>query len=120
MIPNEKYPHNYKLAYYNRDSVNPCVKAVYKVENYEYTIHEEQLDLETILDELRWYDKNDEHAKTILENNSRLYGTVFKEYSGESWVVISKPRESIHNRGNVEVESDRTGISEDAGQGISE
>ena len=55
-----------------------------------------------------------------MENNSRLYETVFKEYSGESWVVISKPRESIHNRRNVEIKSDRTGISENAEQGISD
>lgn len=97
LIPDENNSSNYKLVYCNGNSATPRVKAVYKLENYEYTIHEEQLDFETILDELRWYDKNDEHAKTILENNSRLYGTVFKEYSGESWVVISEPRESVPN-----------------------
>ncbi|MGN0502465.1 MAG: hypothetical protein ACI4HN_06030 [Ruminococcus sp.] len=119
LIPDEDESKNYKLVYYNGNSANPRVKAVYKLENYEYTIHEEQLDFETILDELRWYDKNDEHAKTILENNTRLYGTVFKEYSGESWVVISEPRESAPNREDVGIKPDGTGVSENAEQGIS-
>ena len=118
LIPDENNSSNYKLVYYNGNRATPRVKAVYKLENYEYTIHEEQLDFETILDELRRYDKNDEYAKTILENNSRLYGTVFKEYSGESWVVISEPRESVPNREDVGIESDGTGTSKNAEQRI--
>lgn len=120
LIPDEDESKNYKLVYYNGNSATPRVKAVYKLENYEYTIHEEQLDFETILDELRWYDKNDEHAKTILENNTRLYGTVFKEYSGKSWVVISEPRESVPNRENAEIKPDGTGTSENVEQGVSD
>lgn len=120
LIPDEDGSKNYKLVYYNGNSATPRVKAVYKLENYEYNIHEEQLDFETILDELRRYDKNDEHAKTILENNTRLYGTVFKEYSGESWVIISKPRTSVSNRKNNRYEPNRTGTVIDTEQGISD
>ena len=49
-----------------------------------------------------------------------MYGTVFKEYSGESWLVISEPRESVPNREDVGIESDGTGTSKNAEQGISD
>lgn len=120
LIPDENNSKNYKLVCYEGDSSVPYITAVYKLENYDYNIHEKQLDFETVLDELRRYDKNDELAKTILGNYSILSGTVFRRYDRKSGKFISITQKRDKNLQHNSIESDRTGVSQDVGQGVSD
>ena len=120
LIPDENNSKNYKLVCYEGDSSAPYITAVYKLENYDYNIHEEQLDLHTVLKVLERSNNNDKFAKTVLENNQRMYGTVFRKYNGKSGRFVKLTRESVSNRENDRLESDRTGVSQDVGQGVSD
>ncbi|MGN0489842.1 MAG: hypothetical protein ACI4HO_11320 [Ruminococcus sp.] len=120
LIPNENYHKNYILVCYEGDSNNPCVTAVYKLLNYDYTIHDKKADVTKIIIRLEEEGYNDKHIRAILQNYTSLYGPLFEKYNRKSGKYIKLTRESVPNRGNVEVESDRTGISKNAEQGISD
>lgn len=120
LIPSENNQKNYKLVCYDGNSTAPMVTAVYKLENYDYNIHDEQLDVETILDELKRCDENDKLAKSILGNYSTLSGTIFKKYNKKSGRFIYLTRGSDENLQYSEEEPKRTGISGNAEQGVSD
>ena len=101
LIPDEHNTQNYKLVYYNGNYQSPKVLAVYKLKNFDYTIHDNQMDFEELLNELRRSDENDKYAKAILANNTEVFGTVFERYGGHGWVTIDNTRESVSDRRNI-------------------
>lgn len=119
LIPDKNTSENYKLVCYEGDSNNAYITAVYKLENYDYNIHSSQSDASKLILELERNGYNDKQTRTILRDYASLYQTVFKRYNNKSGRFVKLTRESIPNRENVGVESDRTGAFEDAGQGVS-
>lgn len=108
LIPDKNNYDSYKLVCYKGDSNAPAVTAVYKLENYDYNIHDGSLNVaQTIIDAME-ENYNDKQAKTV-----------FKKYNNASGRFINLTRESIPNRENDRLESNRAGISENAGQGVS-
>ena len=119
LIPDENNSSNYKLVCYEGDSANPRVTAVYKLENYDYNIHDGSLNIaKTIIDRKR-DGLNEEHTKAILQSYSALSGTVFREYNGKTRRFINITRSGNKALQHNSIKSNRTGASENAGQGIS-
>ena len=109
LIPDEHNTQDYKLVYYNGNYQSPKVLAVYKLKNFDYTIHDNQMDFEELLNELRRSDENDKYAKAILANNTKVFGTVFERYGGHGWVTIDNTRESVSDRRNIKETADGAG-----------
>ncbi|WP_294384319.1 hypothetical protein [uncultured Ruminococcus sp.] len=120
LIPDEHNTQDYKLVYYNGNYQSPKVLAVYKLKNFDYTIHDNQMDFEELLNELRRSDENDKYAKAILANNTKVFGTVFERYGGHGWVTIDNTRESVSDRRNIKETADGAGTYENSEREVSE
>lgn len=119
LIP-DKDNSNYKLVCYEDDSENLYITAVYKLENYDYNIHDGGLNIaQTIIDRKK-AGLNEKHTKAILQSYSALSGAIFREYNGKTGRFIKLTRSGNKTVQYSGDESDRAGISENAGQGISE
>lgn len=110
---------HYKLVCYEGDSSEPSVTAVYKLENYDYNIHDKQFKLTTLLEILKRSDDNEKHARSILENNRSVYGTIFKKYSTKSCRFNDLTRKHNRNLQDVGIKSNRTGVNQKIGQELS-
>ena len=119
LIPDEHNTQDYKLVYYNGNYQSPKVLAVYKLKNFDYTIHDNQMDFEELLNELRRSDENDKYAKAILANNTKVFGTVFERYGGHGWVTIDNTRESVSDRRNIKETADGAGAYENSEREVS-
>ena len=119
LIPDEHNTQDYKLVYYNGNYQSPKVLAVYKLKNFDYTIHDNQMDFEKLLNELRRSDENDKYAKAILANNTKVFGTVFERYGGHGWVTIDNTRESVSDRRNIKETADGAGTYENSEREVS-
>ena len=119
LIPDEHNTQDYKLVYYNGNYQSPKVLAVYKLKNFDYTIHDNQMDFEELLNELRRSDENDKYAKAILANNTKVFGTVFERYGGHGWVTIDNTRESVSDRRNIKETTDGAGAYENPEREVS-
>ena len=119
LIPDEHNTQDYKLVYYNGNYQSPKVLAVYKLKNFDYTIHDNQMDFEELLNELRRSDENDKYAKAILANNTKVFGTVFERYGGHGWVTIDNTRESVSDRRNIKETADGAGTYENSERKVS-
>ena len=119
LIPDEHNTQDYKLVYYNGNYQSPKVLAVYKLKNFDYTIHDNQMDFEELLNELRRSDENDKYAKAILANNAKVFGTVFERYGGHGWVTIDNTRESVSDRRNIKETADGAGAYENSEREVS-
>ena len=119
LIPDEHNTQDYKLVYYNGNYQSPKVLAVYKLKNFDYTIHDNQMDFEKLLNELRRSDENDKYTKAILANNTKVFGTVFERYGGHGWVTIDNTRESVSDRRNIKETADGAGIYENSEREVS-
>ena len=119
LIPDEHNTQDYKLVYYNGNYQSPKVLAVYKLKNFDYTIHDNQIDFEELLNELRRSDENDKYAKAILANNTKVFGTVFERYGGHGWVTIDNTRESVSDRRNIKETADGAGTYENSEREVS-
>ncbi len=119
LISDDTNPLNYKLVCYEGDSSEPLVTAVYKLENYDYNIHDKQFKLTTLLEILKRSDDNEKHARSILENNRSVYGTIFKKYSTKSRRFNDLTRKHNRNLQDVGVKSNGTGANQEIGQELS-
>ena len=120
LIPDAQASNGYKLVYYDGDVNSPRVTAVYKLENYDYNIHDGKLNIaQTIIDRKK-AGLNEKLTKAILHSYSALSGTIFREYNGKTGRFIKLTRSSGKTIRNSTVESDRTGISENIGKGVSD
>lgn len=119
LIPDEHNTQDYKLVYYNGNYQSAKVLAVYKLKNFDYTIHDNQMDFEELLNELRRSDENDKYAKAILANNTKVFGTVFERYGGHGWVTIDNTRESVSDRRNIKETADGAGTYENSEREVS-
>ena len=120
IIPDEKNPNDYKLVYYDGDSINPIVKAVYKLENYDYNIHSKQPEATELIIKLVRDRYNDKQARAILQDYTSLYGTLFQRYNSKSGRYIKLTRKSVSTREDNRYEPDRTGAVDNTGQGSSD
>lgn len=119
LIPDEHNTQDYKLVYYNGNYQSPKVLAVYKLKNFDYTIHDNQMDFEELLNELRRSGENDKYAKAILANNTKVFGTVFERYGGHGWVTIDNTREGVSDRRNIKETADGAGAYENPEREVS-
>ena len=119
LISDEHNTQDYKLVYYNGNYQSPKVLAVYKLKNFDYTIHDNQMDFEELLNELRRSDENDKYAKAILANNTKVFGTVFERYGGHGWVTIDNTREGVSDRRNIKETADGAGTYENSEREVS-
>ncbi len=119
LISDNTNPLNYKLVCYEGDSSDPLVTAVYKLENYDYNIHDKQFKLTTLLEILKRSDDNEKHARSILENNRSVYGTIFKNYSTKSCRFNDLTRKHNRNLQDVGIKSNRSGVNQNVGQELS-
>lgn len=119
LISDDTNPLNYKLVCYEGDSSEPLVTAVYKLENYDYNIHNKQFKLTTLLEILKRSDDNEKHARSILENNRSVYGTIFKKYSTKSCRFNDLTRKHNRNLQDVGIKSNGAGVYQDVGQELS-
>lgn len=96
------------------------MKAVYKLENYDYNIHSKQPEVTELIIKLVRDRYNDKQAGAILQDYTSLYGTLFQRYNSKSGRYIKLTRTSVSNRKNNRYKPDRTGTIENTEQGISD
>lgn len=119
LIPDKNTSENYKLVCYKGDSNNAYITAVYKLKNYDYNIHDGKFNIAEAIIKITEANLDDKYRRTILQNYYSMSGTLLERYNRKSGRFVKLTRESVSNRENVGVESDRTGTFEDAGQGVS-
>lgn len=120
LIPDKNNSDSYKLVCYEGDSNAPTVTAVYKLLNYDYTIHDKKADVTKIIIRLEKEGYNDKHIRAVLQNYTSLYGPLFERYNNKSGKFVKLTQESIPSRKNDRLESDGTGTSENVEQGVSD
>lgn len=77
LIPNQNDAHSYKLVLYDDFEDGPQIQEVYKLENYDYNIHEKEINIANILAELeRWI-----AMKSLEENYCYIILNCLKRYS---------------------------------------
>lgn len=116
MVQDKDDANKYKLVVYEPMEENIDVEAVYLLENYDYNIHD---DNENILQNIVIWEKegrNEISTKRLLQDYSLLYGTIFGKYNRETRRFVKYARESkLLSKGSKQ-QSNRTGISERAGE----
>ncbi|MGN0450474.1 MAG: hypothetical protein ACI4G0_08995 [Ruminococcus sp.] len=60
------------------------MKAVYKLLNYDYTIHDKKADVIKIIIRLEKEGYNDQHIRAVLQNYTSLYEPLFEKYNRNS------------------------------------
>ncbi len=108
-----------KLVCYEGDSSEPLVTAVYKLENYDYNIHDDEIDITKFIIEKEVMKSNEKQTCAILQNYTLLYGTLFRKYRSESRKFIKLTRESNQNRQDVGIKSNGVGVNQKIGQELS-
>ena len=116
MVQDKDDANKYKLVVYEPMEENIDVEAVYLLENYDYNIHD---DNENIAKNIVMWEKdgrNEISTKRLLQDYSLLYGTIFRKYNRETRRFVKYARESkLLSKGSKQ-QSNRTGISERAGE----
>ena len=116
----EKSDYQYKLVIYDNEIEDNPLKSVYAIGNIDYnktTVNEIAFFIKEL--EGKGYDSQKIFTK-LLRNHTKQFGYIFDRYNIKSKRYANIGRSIANNRGNAEVKSDRTGISENAGQGISD
>ena len=116
LLYDENNIYNSKIICYDEIGEHLEVNSVYRLENYDQTIHENKLDAPKFITGLEKGEYDENTARTILADNSNLYGTIFKRYSTriEKFVDIREQNnrngKGIRNqsrRGNYNQENQR-------------
>ena len=110
---------DYKFVIYDNDSPDRNILTVYKIEEVNYNI----TDLNSIASfiyeaEGRKYDKQ-KILDRILRNYAKEFGFFLGRYSTYSKRFVDIRRKPVENQKNVGEESQRTDISENAGESVS-
>ena len=116
----EKSDYQYKLVIYDNEIEDNPLKSVYAIGNIDYyktTVNEIAFFIKEL--EGKGYDSQKIFTK-LLRNHTKQFGYILDRYNIKSKRYANIGRSIAKNRGNAEVESDRTGTSENAGQGISD
>lgn len=99
LIPDQNYAHNYKLVFYNDFEDGPQIQEVYKLENYDYNIHEKGLNVVSIISELERLNYGEKFRRQILLYYNEVSKTILKRFNVRTgrWnsVIREKDRRSI-------------------------
>ena len=99
------------LIVYDQELGKPVVKAVYNFGDYEYTIHDKEINLPEAFMKIWEVTHDSKRAETVLQRYNSLYGTVFKKYSIESSRYVDIPQASNPNRGTAQQGTSGTSVS---------
>lgn len=116
LLPTDK-ANDYKLVYYYENSDKEInIQSVYRIENYDYNIHDKMDNPIKYLINVEEGWLNEKRAKTILQSYQSLYGTVFRKYSRQSNKFVNYTRNSKKSIQDNPKESDRAGVFEGIGE----
>ena len=116
MVQDKDDANKYKLVVYEPMEENIDVEAVYLLENYDYNVHEDEENIAYVLVRYEKDGVNEKRTKRLLQNHALLFGTMFRKYNGQSKRFVKLTRKSKSDYSNSESKSNRTGISERAGE----
>ena len=83
LIPNQNDAHSYKLVFYDDFEDGPQIQEVYKLENYDYNMHGDNLNISKYLIDI-YYGKsgiNNELRRKILYNYLQVSGTILRRFN---------------------------------------
>lgn len=99
LIPNQNDAHSYKLVFYDDFEDGPQIQEVYKLENYDYNIHEKDLNVVSIMSELERLNYGEKFRRQILLYYNEVSKTILKRFNVRTgrWnsVIREKDRRSI-------------------------
>ena len=119
LIPDDNNAYNYKLVCYRTDKNNIRVKNVYLIENYDYNIHSNEINVLQILSDYEGEEYSEKQPRAILQNYTGMYGTLFKRYNSVSRKFVKLTRESVSDRRNIKETTDGAGAYENPGREVS-
>lgn len=119
LIPDDNNAYNYKLVCYRTDKNNIRVKNVYLIENYDYNIHSNEINLLQILSDYEGEEYSEKQTRAILQNYTGMYGTLFKRYNSVSRKFVKLTRESVSDRRNIKETADGAGTYENSEREVS-
>lgn len=83
LIPNQNDAHSYKLVFYDDFEDGPQIQEVYKLENYDYNMHGDNLNISKYLIDI-YYGKsgiNNELRRKILYNYLQVSRTILRRFN---------------------------------------
>lgn len=99
LIPDQNDAYSYKLVLYDDFEDGPQIQEVYKLENYDYNIHEKDLNIVSIISELERLDYGEKFRRQILLYYNEVSKTILKRFNVRTgrWnsVIREKDRRSI-------------------------
>lgn len=99
LIPNPNDAYSYKLVLYDDFEDGPQIQEVYKLENYDYNIHEKDLNVVSIISELERLNYGEKFRRQILLYYNEVSKTILKRFNVRTgrWnsVIREKDRRSI-------------------------
>ena len=119
LIPDDNNAYNYKLVCYRTDKNNIRVKNVYLIENYDYNIHSNEINVLQILSDYEGEEYSEKQTRAILQNYTGMYGTLFKRYNSVSRKFVKLTRESVSDRRNIKETADGAGAYENSEREVS-
>ena len=119
LIPDDNNAYNYKLVCYRTDKNNIRVKNVYLIENYDYNIHSNEINVLQILSDYEGEEYSEKQTRAILQNYTGMYGTLFKRYNSVSRKFVKLTRESVSDRRNIKETADGAGTYENSEREVS-
>lgn len=119
LIPDDNNAYNYKLVCYRTDKNNIRVKNVYLIENYDYNIHSNEINVLQILSDYEGEEYSEKQTRAILQNYTGMYGTLFKRYNSVSRKFVKLTRESVSDRRNIKETADGAGAYENPEREVS-
>ena len=119
LIQDDNNAYNYKLVCYRTDKNNIRVKNVYLIENYDYNIHSNEINVLQILSDYEGEEYSEKQTRAILQNYTGMYGTLFKRYNSVSRKFVKLTRESVSDRRNIKETADGAGTYENSEREVS-
>lgn len=99
LIPDQNDAYSCKLVLYDDFEDGPQIQEVYKLENYDYNIHEKDLNVVSIISELERLNYGEKFRRQILLYYNEVSKTILKRFNVRTgrWnsVIREKDRRSI-------------------------
>lgn len=115
----EKSDYQYKLVIYNNEIEDNPLKSVYAIGKIKYNKDTANM-IATEIYELEMKGYVPKHAKAVLNSIAKMHKVLLGRYNYKSSSFNRISRYASSNREDVGIESDGTGVSENAEQGISD
>lgn len=122
LIPNQNDAYSYKLVLYDDFEDGPQIQEVYKLENYNYNIHEKDLNVVSIISELERLNYGEKFRRQILLYYNEVSKTILKRFNVRTgrWnsVIKEKDRRSIRfSESKIERRTNDESTKENKGKG---